>query len=235
MVLGWDSARSWTTANAAATTTSMTLTWAAVAADGSKAAIVGYVVERVNGSSYEPVCITTGLTCIATGLTIRSSYSFRITPYTVGAIPVFIKMASPSSWNASVVASPKTGTITATSPLVMDAPTGVSALAGATSVTLWWTTSAKATSTQKYLVKDSTDTFFCLATTTSCTIGGRCGQCDAGWCGDFVQHRNCIDGSVGDPGNVERGQHAHDLQAAGVGCVFRYCSHDHADACVDES
>jgi len=173
MVIGWDSTRAISLSNQKATATSKTVSWTAPAADATKAPIVGYVVERaLSDSTYELVCVTSSTSCSATGLTNGATYAFRVTPFTGGALPVFIVMNTPDDWNATAAPASPSTTTTTSGTFTMAAPTGLMVFAGRTTATIAWVASSGSVAGQQYLVSDPTNSYSCLTSSTWCTISG---------------------------------------------------------------
>jgi len=105
----------------------------------------------------------------ATGITMMT---IQITGTTSASIPVFIRMKSMSDWSVSLIPSQVSTPITPVAGLTTPAPTGVSAISGKNFVALSWIASAGSSASQKYLVKDYDNWYFCLTSTTSCIISG---------------------------------------------------------------
>ncbi|CAB4323207.1 unannotated protein [freshwater metagenome] len=106
---------------------------------------------------------------VATGITLMT---IQILESTSAVFPVFIKLKSMSNWSVSLLPSVASKPITPTAGSSMPAPTELTVIAGKNSVALSWLSSTGSSTSQKYLVKDSTNTFFCLTSTPNCMITG---------------------------------------------------------------
>jgi hypothetical protein len=134
-------------------------------------AIVGYVVTVKSTTSLQ-YCVTTTLSCTVKNLNGSSGYTFSVTPFSGGLLPVMVRGMGLQSW--TVVSLPSLaperrnlrGSISTTAPKELRATPGFG------SVTLSWLTPGNFKAPQLYLVQDSTNAFSCLTSGTACTVGG---------------------------------------------------------------
>lgn len=136
---------------------SVLISWAAPADDGGLP-ITSYVVGQVAGRGATTVCTTTALSCLVTGLTNGTSYTFRI-----------------RAENGVVAGSPAIVTTSAVTPQpVPDAPTDVSAApAGDGAVNVSWTAPASnGSAITGYTVTSTPGGLTCTTTTTTCEVTG---------------------------------------------------------------
>jgi titin len=133
--------------------------------------IVGYVVTVKSTTSLQ-YCVTTTSSCMVKNLNGSSGYTFSVTPFSGGLLPVMVRGMGLLSW--TVVSLPSLaperrnlrGSITTTAPKELRATPGFG------SVTLSWLTPGNFKAPQMYLVQDSTNAFSCLTSGTACTVGG---------------------------------------------------------------
>ena len=138
---------------AAASSTKATVSWKAPTSNGGSP-VTGYTATAAPGGRS---CSTTGsLSCVVTGLTNGTAYSFAVVATTnVGT--------GPSATSASVIPKP-----------VPDAPLGAVAVAGATSATVRWSapSSNGGSAITSYKVTSSPGASTCTTATLTCTVTG---------------------------------------------------------------
>jgi len=134
----------------------VTVSWTAPASDGGSA-ITGYTVTSSPGSF---TCATAATSCVVTGLTNGTAYTFTVTATNA------VGTSAPSTESAAV-----TPTAAATAP---GAPTGVTGVAGDGQVTVSWTVPASdgGSAITGYTVTSSPGSLTCATAATSCDVTG---------------------------------------------------------------
>jgi hypothetical protein len=133
-------------------------------------AIVGYVVTVKSPSSLE-YCVTTTLSCSVRNLSGSANYTFTVTPFSGGLLPVMVR-GKGLVWNVVSLPSLAPEKRNVSGSVQISAPTDLRATPGFGSVTLSWMTPGDFVPGSSYLVVDSTNAFSCLTSGTACTVGG---------------------------------------------------------------
>ena len=145
------------------------VSWSAATLANGRA-IVGYVVTVKSSSSLE-YCVTTTLSCSVKNLSGSAGYTFTVTPFSGGLLPVMVRGVG-LSWNVVSLPALAPEKRNVSGSIQISAPTGVRATPGFGSVTLSWMTPSDFIPGSSYLVVDSTNAFSCLTSGTACTVGG---------------------------------------------------------------
>ena len=147
---------------ATAANAEVTLSWTAAASDGG-AAITGYMIEHDTDMNFpSPTTVTTAAAATShtvSALTNGTLYYFRVAAVNAAGTSAYY----PGATDAAVTATP--------APVVPDAPSALTAMAGNAEVTLSWTAAVKdgGAAITGYMIEHDTDMNFSSSPTTVST------------------------------------------------------------------